>query len=67
MKNLEQNYISVILVVNDKDPDIINKIQSISNILKDNFKGSEIVIVDNTIRELQVSYTLLSYKLNFRK
>lgn len=77
MKNLEQNYISVVLVVNDKDHDIINKIQSISNILKDNFKGSEIVIVDNTIRNLElnelnelneknIKYTLIKLPIKHR-
>lgn len=67
MKNLEQNYISVVLVVNDEDHDIVNKVQNISNTLKDNFKGSEIVIVDNTIKSLElntlsernVKYTLI--------
>ena len=74
MKNLEQNYISVVLVVNDKDYDIINKIDSISNLLKDNFKGSEIVIVDNTIRNLELNelseknirYTLIKLPIKHR-
>lgn len=55
MKNLEQNYISVVLVVNDKDHGVVNKVQNISNILKNNFKGSEIVIVDNTITNMELS------------
>lgn len=68
MKNLEQNYISVVLVVNDESHDIVNKVQNISNTLKDNFKGSEIVIVDNntikslelnTLSERNVKYTLI--------
>lgn len=74
MKNLEQNYISVVLVVNDKNPDIVNKVQSISNMLKDNFKGSEIIIVDNTIRDLElnvlseknIKYTLIKLPIKHR-
>lgn len=48
IKNLEQNYISVVLVVNEENKEIITKIQNINKILKSNFKNSEIVIVDNT-------------------
>ena len=67
MKNLEQNYISVVLVVNDEDHDVISKVQNIRDILSNNFKGSEIVIVDNTIKSLElntlsernVKYTLI--------
>ena len=74
MKNLEHTYISVVLVVNDGDHDIVNKVQSISNILKDNFKGSEIVIVDNTIRNIELSvlseknikYTLIKLPIKHR-
>ena len=74
MKNLEQNYISVVLVVNDKDYDTINKVQNISNILKDNFKGSEIVIVDNAIKNLElntlseknIKYTLIKLPIKHR-
>ncbi len=48
IKNLEQNYISVVLVINEENKEIITKIQNINEILKNNFKNSEIVIVDNT-------------------
>jgi len=34
IKNLEQNYISVIIVVNDEKKDIIEKINKINDVLK---------------------------------
>ena len=40
IKNLEQNYISVIIVVNDEKKDIIEKINKINDVLKNNFKNS---------------------------
>lgn len=74
MKNLEQNYISVVLVVNDEDHDVISKVQNISDILSNNFKGSEIVIVDNTIKNLElkelneknIKYTLIKLPIKHR-
>ena len=47
IKNLEQNYISVIIVVNDEKKDIIEKINKINDVLKNSFKNSEILIVEN--------------------
>ena len=66
-KNLEQNYISMILVINDEKKDIIDKIEKIDEILNKNFKNSEIIIVDNTVGKLnlnnlpnsKIKYTLI--------
>ena len=74
MKNFEQNYISVVLVVNDEDHDVISKVQNIRDILSNNFKGSEIVIVDNTIKNLElkelneknIKYTLIKLPIKHR-
>ena len=74
MKNLEQNYISVVLVLNDEDHDVISKVQKIRDILSNNFKGSEIVIVDNTIKNLElkelneknIKYTLIKLPIKHR-
>jgi len=38
IKNLEQNYISVIIVVNDEKKDIIEKINKINDVLKNSFR-----------------------------
>ncbi len=46
-QNLEQNYISVVAVLNDKQASSVNKIKRIHDILKRNFKNFEIVVVDN--------------------
>ena len=48
IKNLEQNYISVVLVINDDNSQVEKKINEIKKVLNNNFKSSEIVIVDNT-------------------
>ena len=48
IKNLEQNYISVVLVVNNDEYKVEKKIEKIKEVLDNNFKSSEIVIVDNT-------------------
>ena len=37
IRNLEQNYISVVLVVNEENKEIITKIQNINKILKNKF------------------------------
>ena len=50
IKNLEQNYISVVLVINDDNSQVERKIEKIKKVLDDNFKSSEIVIVDNTAK-----------------
>lgn len=63
IKNLEQNYISVVLVVNEENKEIITKIQNINKILKNNFKNSEIVIVDNTSKNSSLeSLNTLDFK-----
>ena len=67
IKNLEQNYISVIIVVNDEKKDIIEKINKINDILKNSFKNSEILIVDNTskkinfgiLKESKINHTII--------
>ena len=50
IKNLEQNYISVVLVINDDNSQVEKKINEIKKVLDNNFKSSEIVIVDNTAK-----------------
>ena len=63
IRNLEQNYISVVLVVNEENKEIITKIQNINKILKNNFKNSEIVIVDNTSKNSSLeSLNALDFK-----
>ena len=63
IRNLEQNYISVVLVVNEENKEIITKIQNINKILKNNFKNSEIVIVDNTSKHSSLeSLNTLDFK-----
>lgn len=63
IRNLEQNYISVVLVVNEENKEIITKIQNINKILKNNFKNSEIVIVDNTSKNSSLeSLNTLDFK-----
>lgn len=67
IKNLEQNYISVIIVVNDEKKNIIEKINKINDVLKNNFKNSEILIVDNTSKKISfeslkksgINYTII--------
>ena len=67
IKNLEQNYISVIIVVNDEKKDIIEKINKINDVLKNSFKNSEILIVDNTskkinfgiLKESKINHTII--------
>ena len=63
IKNLEQNYISVIIVVNDEKKDIIEKINKINDVLKDSFKNSEILIVDNTSKKINFG-SLKESKIN---
>ena len=63
IKNLEQNYISVIIVVNDEKKDIIEKINKINDILKNNFKNSEVLIVDNTSKKINFG-SLKESKIN---
>ena len=50
IKNLEQNYISVVLVVNEDNNQVENKIKEIKKVLNNNFENNEIVIVDNTTK-----------------
>lgn len=47
MKYLEDNYISVVTVVDNHSCDIENKIKDISNVLSENFKNYELIVVDN--------------------
>lgn len=46
-QTLEQNYLSVVAVLNDHKASSVNKIKKIHAILKRNFKNFEIVVVDN--------------------
>ena len=63
IRNLEQNYISVVLVVNEENKEIITKIQNINKILKNNFKNSESVIVDKTSKNSSLeSLNTLDFK-----
>ena len=50
IKNLEQNYISIVLVINEDNNQVEKKIKEIKKVLDGSFKGSEIVIVDNTTK-----------------
>ncbi|WP_369711124.1 glycosyl transferase family 2 [Leptotrichia sp. HSP-334] len=50
IKNLEQNYISVVLVINDDNNQVEKKIKEIKEVLDSNFKNNEIVVVDNTTK-----------------
>lgn len=63
IKNLEQNYISVIIVVNDEKKNIIEKINKVNGVLKNNFKNSEILIVDNTSKKISFE-SLKESKIN---
>ena len=63
IKNLEQNYISVVLVINDDNNQVEKKIKKIKEVLDNNFKNNEIVIVDNTTKIAPLeSLRLLSFK-----
>ncbi|EEY36193.1 glycosyltransferase [Pseudoleptotrichia goodfellowii] len=53
-KNLEQNYISIVLVINEYKDEIGKKIDKIDKVLKNYFKNSEIVIVDNALRNKNI-------------
>ena len=50
IKNLEQNYISIVLVINEDNNQVEKKIKEIKKVLDGSFKSSEIVIVDNTTK-----------------
>lgn len=50
---LEQNYISVVLVIHDFTEEINSKIKKIEKVLKTHFKASEFIIVDNTLEEIK--------------
>ena len=63
IKNLEQNYISVIIVVNDEKKNIIEKVNKVNGVLKNNFKNSEILIVDNTSKKISFE-SLKESKIN---
>lgn len=63
IKNLEQNYISIIIVVNDEKKNIIEKINKVNGVLKNNFKNSEILIVDNTSKKISFE-SLKESKIN---
>ena len=63
IKNLEHNYISVIIVVNDEKKNIIEKINKVNGVLKNNFKNSEILIVDNTSKKISFE-SLKESKIN---
>ncbi len=66
-KTLEQNYISIVLVISNEKINFIERIEEINKILNNNFKNSEIIIVDNTLgkidlnvlSEQEIKYTLI--------
>ena len=72
IKNLEQNYISIVLVINDDNSQVEKKIKEIKEVLNNNFKNSEIVIVDNTVKidsleslkSLDFKYTEIKLPIN---
>ena len=74
IKNLEQNYISVVLVINDDNSQVEKKIKEIKDVLNNNFKNSEIVIVDNTtkidslesLKSLDFKYTEIKLPIKHR-
>jgi len=74
IKNLEQNYISVVLVINDDNSQVEKKIKEIKEVLNNNFKNSEIVIVDNTtkinslesLKSLDFKYTEIKLPIKHR-
>ncbi len=54
MKNLEQNYISVVLVINELKENIFYKISEIHKELKEHFLNYELVLVDNSLQQLNL-------------
>ena len=42
IKNLEQNYISVVLVINDDNSQVEKKMNEIKKVLDNNFKSSDL-------------------------
>ena len=74
IKNLEQNYISIVLVINNDNSQVENKIKEIKEVLENNFKNSEIVIVDNTtkidslesLKSLDFKYTEIRLPIKHR-
>lgn len=74
IKNLEQNYISVVLVINDDNSQVEKKIKEMKEVLNNNFKNSEIVIVDNTtkidslesLKSLDFKYTEIKLPIKHR-
>lgn len=54
-ETLEQNYISVILVISSEEDNFTEKIEKINKILNNNFKNSEIIIVDNSVGRINLS------------
>ena len=74
IKNLEQNYISIVLVINDDNSQVEKKIKEIKEVLNNNFKNSEIVIVDNTtkidslesLKSLDFKYTEIKLPIKHR-
>ena len=74
IKNLEQNYISVVLVINEETNEISNKILKIKEVLDENFKNSEIVIVNNTaqndnlkgMENLNFKHTIINLPIKHR-
>ncbi len=74
IKNLEQNYVSIVLVVNDDNDQVVKKIKEIKEVLDNNFNNSEIVIVDNTakitplesLKSLNFKYTEIKLPIKHR-
>ena len=74
IKNLEQNYISVVLVVNEENSEIESKILNIKEVLDNNFKNSEIVIVNNMaqndrlkgLENLEFKHTIVNLPMKHR-
>jgi glycosyltransferase involved in cell wall biosynthesis len=51
MKNLEENYISAVIVVHDDAPALADKLKSLNSVLAGLFKYFEIIVVDNYSRD----------------
>jgi hypothetical protein len=47
MKNLEENYLSAVVVIHDNAPVLVDKLKSLNRTLAELFKYFEIVVVDN--------------------
>ncbi len=72
MKYLEDNYISIVAVVHNNENVIEKKINELLNILKENFKHYELILVDNKsadksleiIKKMPANFTYIELPVN---